>query len=62
MAGIGTIASTWQQAGRAGRRKSDDLSVIILVGRSFPLDQFLMNNPDYFFGRSPEHTWSTRRT
>ncbi len=54
MAGYpGTIASTWQQAGRAGRKS--DLSVIILVGRSFPLDQFLMNNPDYFFGRSPEH-------
>lgn len=49
----GTIASTWQQAGRAGRR--DKPSIAILVGRSNPLDQFLMNQPDYFFGASPEH-------
>ncbi len=49
----GTIASTWQQAGRAGRRSG--LSLAILIGRSLPLDQFLMENPDYFFGRSPEH-------
>lgn len=49
----GTIASTWQQAGRAGRRHGE--SAVILVGRSDPLDQFLMQNPDYFFGTSPEH-------
>ena len=49
----GTIASTWQQAGRAGRR--DGESAVILVGRSDPLDQFLMQNPDYFFETSPEH-------
>ena len=49
----GTVASTWQQAGRAGRRSG--LSVAVLIGRSLPLDQFLMENPDYFFGRSPEH-------
>jgi len=48
----GTIASTWQQAGRAGRRDTD--SVIILVGRSAPVDQFLINHNEYFFGRSPE--------
>jgi DEAD/DEAH box helicase domain-containing protein len=49
----GTIASTWQQAGRAGRRHSD--SAVILVGRSDPLDQFLVQNPDYFFETTPEH-------
>jgi DEAD/DEAH box helicase domain-containing protein len=49
----GTIASTWQQAGRAGRRHGD--SAVILVGRSDPLDQFLVQNPDYFFGTTPEH-------
>jgi len=49
----GTIASTWQQAGRAGRKSS--MSLVVLVGRSFPLDQFIMKNPDYFFGQSPEH-------
>ncbi len=49
----GTIASTWQQAGRAGRRHGE--SAVIMVGRSDPLDQFLMQNPNYFFDASPEH-------
>lgn len=49
----GTIASTWQQAGRAGRRHGE--SAVIMVGRSDPLDQFLMQNPDYFFETTPEH-------
>lgn len=49
----GTIASTWQQAGRAGRRKGE--AAVILVGRSDPLDQFLMHHPSYFFQASPEH-------
>jgi len=53
MAGYpGNIASTWQQAGRAGRRT--DVSVAVLVANSSPLDQFIINHPDYFFGRSPE--------
>ena len=49
----GTVASTWQQAGRAGRRQGDALA--ILVAADNPLDQFLMRQPDYFFGRSHEH-------
>lgn len=49
----GTIASTWQEAGRVGRRER--AAVAILVARSNPLDQFLVKNPDYFFGSSPEH-------
>ncbi len=49
----GSIASTWQQAGRAGRRKGSSLS--LLIARSTPLDQFIVENPDYFFSRSPEH-------
>lgn len=49
----GTIASAWQQAGRAGRRGRT--AVAVLVARSHPLDQFLMANPHYFFGSSPEH-------
>jgi DEAD/DEAH box helicase domain-containing protein len=54
MAGYaGTIASTWQQAGRAGRRQS--LSCVVLVASSSPADQYVIGNPDYFFGRSPEH-------
>jgi DEAD/DEAH box helicase domain-containing protein len=53
MAGYpGTIASTWQQAGRAGRRS--DTSMAILVGSSAPLDQYIMNHPDYLFEKSPE--------
>ncbi|MBR4443869.1 MAG: DEAD/DEAH box helicase [Clostridia bacterium] len=48
----GTIASTWQQAGRAGRRGGE--SLLILVGNSDPLDQYMMAHPDYFFGQSPE--------
>ena len=47
----GTVASTYQQAGRVGRRS--DRSVVVLVARSHPLDQFIVENPDYFFGRSP---------
>ncbi|MCF8054367.1 MAG: DEAD/DEAH box helicase [Deltaproteobacteria bacterium] len=49
----GSIASTWQQAGRAGRKKSQSLAVII--ARANPLDQFMIENPDYFFSASPEH-------
>jgi DEAD/DEAH box helicase domain-containing protein len=48
----GTIASTWQQMGRAGRR--EESSVAVLVASSNALDQFLATHPDYFFERSPE--------
>ena len=48
----GTIASTWQRAGRAGRKSGK--SAAVLVASSAPLDQFMVNNPDYFFTRSPE--------
>ena len=48
----GTIASTWQQAGRAGRKGDDALAVFI--ANNSPIDQFLMRNPEYFFGKSPE--------
>jgi len=49
----GTVASTWQQAGRAGRRSTHSLAV--MVAGSSPLDQFLVNNPQYFFDRTPEN-------
>ncbi|HIW34637.1 MAG TPA: DEAD/DEAH box helicase, partial [Candidatus Paenibacillus intestinavium] len=48
----GTIASTWQQSGRAGRR--NEVSVTFLVASSSPLDQYMVQNPDYFFNRPPE--------
>jgi DEAD/DEAH box helicase domain-containing protein len=49
----GSIASTWQQFGRAGR--SGQRAYGIFIARSNPVDQFLMKYPDYFFSRSPEH-------
>jgi DEAD/DEAH box helicase domain-containing protein len=54
MAGYpGTIAATWQRAGRAGRRASR--SAAVLVARSAPIDQFVVRNPSYFFDAAPEH-------
>jgi DEAD/DEAH box helicase domain-containing protein len=54
MAGYpGTVASSWQRAGRAGRRQT--ASAAVLVASSAPLDQYIVEHPDYFFGRSPEH-------
>ncbi len=49
----GSIASTWQQAGRAGRRA--DVSVALMVANNSPLDQYICNHPRYIFGQSPEH-------
>ncbi len=48
----GSVASTWQQAGRAGRRSG--VSVVILVASSAPIDQFIINHPEYFFEQAPE--------
>ncbi len=47
----GTIASTWQQLGRAGRRSG---SVAVFVASSSPLDQFIVRHPEYFLSTSPE--------
>ena len=56
MAGYpGTIAATWQRAGRAGRRSGS--SCAVLVASSSPLDQFIIRHPDYFFGNTPEHAF-----
>jgi len=48
----GTIASAWQQAGRAGRKAGASLA--IYIAGSSPMDQFMMHHPEFFFGRSPE--------
>ncbi|MDP8979314.1 MAG: DEAD/DEAH box helicase [Acidobacteriota bacterium] len=54
MAGYpGSIASTWQRSGRAGRRQTSSMAV--MVASSAPLDQYVVEHPEYFFGRSPEH-------
>ncbi|MGB2622265.1 MAG: DEAD/DEAH box helicase [Candidatus Acidiferrum sp.] len=56
MAGYpGSIAGTWQRAGRAGRRSGSSCSV--MVASSSPLDQFIVRHPDYFFGNTPEHAY-----
>ena len=48
----GTIASTWQQAGRAGRRGGT--AAAVLVANSTPINQFVIQHPDYFFEGTPE--------
>ncbi|MCD6361541.1 MAG: DEAD/DEAH box helicase [Armatimonadetes bacterium] len=48
----GTVAGTWQRAGRAGRGLEE--SVIFLIGRNTPMDQYLMAHSDYLFQQSPE--------
>ena len=56
MAGYpGTIASTWQRAGRAGRRQTTSLAV--LVASSAPLDQYIVEHPEYFFEQPPEQAY-----
>lgn len=48
-----TIASSWQQIGRAGRGRRDSLAIV--VAHEDPIDQYLVRHPRSFFGRSPEH-------
>ena len=56
MAGYpGTIASTWQRAGRAGRRNTSSLA--IMVASSAPIDQYVVEHPEFLFERSPEHAY-----
>ena len=49
----GTIASAWQQAGRAGRRKGT--SIVFFVASSAAIDQYIVSHPDYFLHQSPEN-------
>ncbi|MDP6636362.1 MAG: DEAD/DEAH box helicase [Phycisphaerae bacterium] len=48
----GTIASMWQQAGRAGRGL--DESIVFLIAQNAPLDQYLMMHSQYLFAQNPE--------
>ena len=54
----GSIASAWQQSGRAGRRRHTALT--IMVASSAPLDQYLMEKPEFFFGKNPETAYVDR--
>jgi DEAD/DEAH box helicase domain-containing protein len=47
-----TIASLWQQAGRAGRGQEE--AVTFFVAYNDPIDQYLMRHPEYLFAQSPE--------
>lgn len=49
----GTLISTWQQAGRAGRKNKE--SLVILIAEKDPLNQYIIKNPDYLLNNSPEN-------
>ena len=48
----GSIAATWQQMGRAGRR--GDVSIAILVASPAPVDQYVIHHPEFLLGSEPE--------
>ncbi len=47
-----TVASAWQQAGRAGRGERE--SCAVLVAHNDPVEQYLMRRPEFFFKQNPE--------
>ncbi|MCX6050116.1 MAG: DUF1998 domain-containing protein, partial [Chloroflexi bacterium] len=49
----GSIASTWQQMGRAGRTREAALALFVATGGA--LDQYIIQHPEFIFDRSPEH-------
>ncbi|MBN1523978.1 MAG: DEAD/DEAH box helicase [Spirochaetales bacterium] len=51
----GSISSCWQQAGRAGRRQT--VSIALIIASASPLNQYVIQHPEYFLGKSPESGW-----
>jgi DEAD/DEAH box helicase domain-containing protein len=49
----GTLASTWQQMGRAGRTTEAALAILVATGGA--LDQYVIRHPEFLFERTPEH-------
>ncbi|NCO41594.1 MAG: ATP-dependent helicase [Armatimonadetes bacterium CG_4_10_14_3_um_filter_66_18] len=49
----GTVASTWQRAGRVGRGEEEAL--VVLIAHNNPIDQYLVQHPTYFFGQTHEN-------
>jgi len=48
----GSVAATWQRAGRAGRRDAPSLTVLAADNR--PTDQYIVTHPGFFFGTPAE--------
>jgi DEAD/DEAH box helicase domain-containing protein len=48
----GSIASAWQQMGRAGRTREAALAILVATGGA--LDQYIIRHPEFLFERSPE--------
>jgi len=48
----GSVAATWQQMGRAGRR--GDVSVAVLVASPAPVDRYVIHHPEFLLGSRPE--------
>tara|TARA_Y100000814_G_scaffold111180_1_gene78630 strand:+ start:9834 stop:12113 length:2280 start_codon:yes stop_codon:yes gene_type:complete len=50
----GSVSSSWQQSGRSGRGEQESLS--LLVASNDPIDQYIMDYPSAFFGKSVEYS------
>ena len=51
----GTVASFWQQAGRVGRKGQQ--AVVVFIAKDAPIDQFLVNHPDFITRAPVEQAW-----